>query len=118
MKPLGHAMARGKGLTLQHFMLQSEISKSYRQAVRATRALPDISTRRETLDFLRIDLEKLRGVSDISTIRSTLADFNRNNKHFIPSLGLSSAGMVDQKPPRLIGQKIPRHQTLVRRFFA
>lgn len=28
-------------------------------------ALPDAATRRETLDFLRIDLEKLRGVSEI-----------------------------------------------------
>ena len=31
-------------------------------------ALPDIATRRETLDFLRIDLEKLRGVSEIVSL--------------------------------------------------
>jgi hypothetical protein len=51
-------------------------------------------------------------------IRETLATFKRNNKQFLPSLGLSTAGMDGvTQGSKLVGQKVSRESTLTRRFF-
>lgn len=78
--------------TLQHFLLRTEILKAYRSAVRATRPLPSSEARRETLDFLRDDLEylKRKKITDVKEIRENLAGFKRMMKQFLPSIGLSS----------------------------
>ncbi|KAL7418347.1 hypothetical protein Q5752_006805 [Cryptotrichosporon argae] len=77
------------GPSLQHFIVQAEIVASYRKAVRATRTLPDEPTRRETLDFLRSDLDRLRTVSELETLKSSLQTFNRTLKQLAPSMGLA-----------------------------
>ena len=42
----------------------------------------------------------------------------RNNKQFLPSLGLSTAGMDGvTQGSKLVGQKVSRESTLTRRFF-
>ncbi|BEI88080.1 uncharacterized protein CcaverHIS019_0107980 [Cutaneotrichosporon cavernicola] len=93
-------MRMGPGL--QHFILQAELLSAYRAAVRATRPLPDPQTRRETLDWLRSDIERLRGEMDDDVIRSNLQTFQRNLKTFGPSLSISGLSGIGAK---LIGQK-------------
>ncbi|KAL1409977.1 hypothetical protein Q8F55_003976 [Vanrija albida] len=77
------------GPTLQHFLLRAELLKAYRAAVRATRPLPDAATRRETLDWLRGDIERLKGVTSLDALRSNLSSFNRNLKIMIPNVALT-----------------------------
>ncbi len=102
------------------FILQAELLRAYRAAVRATRreygldlrrspphtlltpALPDPHTRRETLDWLRSDIERLRGELDDDVIRSNLSTFQRNLKTFGPSLGISG---LSGQGAKLIGQR-------------
>lgn len=116
---------RKDGLSLQHFVLRAEAFKAYRTAVRATRPLPDSATRRETLDFLRADLDKLRHVHEISDIRAVLTGFQRTMKQFLPSIGLSSFPSVGEddrglevKHAKLIGRQQNAQDLLVRRFMA
>ncbi|CAK9786020.1 hypothetical protein CC85DRAFT_95904 [Cutaneotrichosporon oleaginosum] len=91
-----------KGPSLQNFILQIELLRAYRAAVRATRPLPDSHTRRETLDWLRSDIERLRGELDDEVIRSNLSTFRRNLKTFTPALGMSGLSGTGAK---LIGQR-------------
>ncbi|GMK54749.1 hypothetical protein CspeluHIS016_0113350 [Cutaneotrichosporon spelunceum] len=91
-----------KGPGLQHFILQAELLRAYRAAVRATRPLPDPHTRREALDWLRSDIERLRGEMDDDVIRANLQTFRRNLKTFEPSLGISGLSGIGAK---LIGQR-------------
>ncbi|KAJ9100596.1 hypothetical protein QFC21_003640 [Naganishia friedmannii] len=95
----------GDGLSLQHFLSRTQILAAYRNSVRATKTLPDSHTRRETLDWLRRDLEKLRGVTDLPTIKEALSAYRRDSKHFIPSVGLSTSSGEDQVTAPLIGRK-------------
>lgn len=109
-------------------------------------------TRRETLDWLRADLDRLRGVTDLvcagfastdcfdtdaspallsrsdrrpgflppqAKLKENLSAFARNHKQFVPSLGLSTAGMEGGPIAKLIGRKGPnKDDVLARRFFA
>lgn len=86
-------------------------------------ALPDSHTRRETLDWLRQDLEKLKGETDLvrtilfysawillisstqHTIKEVLSRFRRDSKQFIPSIGLSTISDGEQATSRLIGRR-------------
>ncbi|KAJ9102281.1 hypothetical protein QFC19_004829 [Naganishia cerealis] len=95
----------GDGLSLQHFLSRTQILAAYRNTVRATKTLPDPHTRRETLDWLRQDLEKLKGVTDLPTIKEALAAYKRDSKHFIPSVGLSTISAEGQVTAPLIGRK-------------
>ncbi|WRT70372.1 uncharacterized protein IL334_007370 [Kwoniella shivajii] len=93
-----------KGPSLQHFIIRAELIQAYRSAVRATRPLPDPQTRRETLDYLRSDLERLKGELDLNKLKSNLSHFNRTVKQMLPSIGLN--GLTQgQSGSRLIGQK-------------
>ncbi|KAK6909581.1 hypothetical protein L486_00768 [Kwoniella mangroviensis CBS 10435] len=95
-----------KGPSLQHFIVRAEMIQAYRSAVRATRPLPDPNTRRETLDFLRADLERLRGEYDLNKLKSNLSHFNRTLKQMLPSIGLNGLTSDEVgKGTRLTGQK-------------
>ncbi|WWD19483.1 hypothetical protein CI109_103943 [Kwoniella shandongensis] len=94
----------GPGPTLQHFILRAELLQAYRKAVRATRPLPDSHTRRETLDFLRSDLERLRFEYELDKIRSHLSHFNKTLKQMTPSLNLTGL-TISGEGAKLIGQK-------------
>ncbi|RSH87778.1 uncharacterized protein EHS24_000294 [Apiotrichum porosum] len=96
------ALRNGPRLSLQHFILQAEIIKAYRAAVRATRPLPDSATRRETLDWLRGDIERLRYETDLERLRTNISSFNRNLKILIPGLGLT--GLTPEHGAKLIGR--------------
>ncbi|RSH91702.1 hypothetical protein EHS25_009071 [Saitozyma podzolica] len=97
------AIKGGPALTLQHFVLQSSILHAYRAAVRATRPLPDVKTRRETLDWLRSDLERLRLVNDLEVLRTGLSNFQRTIKTTMgPSLGLT--GPSPEFAAKLVGR--------------
>ncbi|ORX40727.1 hypothetical protein BD324DRAFT_611874 [Kockovaella imperatae] len=95
-------VSSGAKLTLQHFLLQSSLLHAYRGAVRATRPLPDSLTRRETLDFFRGELEQLRFVTDLETLRTSLSAFQRTTKIMGPQLGLG--GLSSESGSKLIGR--------------
>ncbi|OWT38966.1 hypothetical protein C362_03129 [Cryptococcus neoformans Bt1] len=87
--------------TLKHFIVQAELLQAYRSAVRATKPLPDPQTRREALDFLRSDLERLRQEYDLDTLQSHLSSFRKLVKQMGPSFSFSG----NKTGSRLIGQR-------------
>lgn len=68
-----------------------------------TAALPDPQTRRETLDWLRGDLERLRFETDLEKLRANISMFNKSLKTMTPSLGLG--GLTAESGAKLIGQR-------------
>ncbi|EAL20606.1 hypothetical protein CNBE3140 [Cryptococcus deneoformans B-3501A] len=84
--------------TLKHFIVQAELLQAYRSAVRATK---HPQTRRETLDFLRSDLERLRQEHDLDTLQSHLSSFRKLVKQMRPSFSFSG----NESGSRLIGQR-------------
>ncbi|KAI6031875.1 hypothetical protein PISMIDRAFT_91222 [Pisolithus microcarpus 441] len=59
-------------LTLKHFVLQKEVLNLYRQVIRASRSIPDPSTRSETVAWFRSEIERDRHLTDISVIESKI----------------------------------------------
>ncbi|KZT74710.1 hypothetical protein DAEQUDRAFT_719888 [Daedalea quercina L-15889] len=72
--------------TLKHFILQQRVLTLYRQAVRATRYIPDSKARRETIAWIRSEFERNRGISDVHAIEEKLASGRRELKQILPFL--------------------------------
>ncbi|EKM83740.1 hypothetical protein AGABI1DRAFT_124070 [Agaricus bisporus var. burnettii JB137-S8] len=55
--------------TLKHFILRQEALRLYRHAIRASKAVQDPVTRRDTLAWIRSEFERNRHITDIDKIR-------------------------------------------------
>ncbi|KIK71191.1 hypothetical protein GYMLUDRAFT_149914 [Collybiopsis luxurians FD-317 M1] len=71
-------------LTLKHFILRKQVLDLYRQAVRACRAIPDPSTRRETLNWIRSEFERSKNLTDVVLIEEKLKLGRRELKQMLP----------------------------------
>ncbi|KAL2268217.1 hypothetical protein VTJ83DRAFT_3063 [Remersonia thermophila] len=60
-------------LTLEHFIQRSRVLSFYRTILRGVRRIPDPKTRAETKKFVRDELERRRGVTDLGHIRYLLS---------------------------------------------
>ncbi|KAF9061556.1 complex 1 LYR protein, partial [Rhodocollybia butyracea] len=58
--------------TLKHFILRKQVLDLYRQAARACKAIPDHSTRRETLRWIRDEFERNKDLTDVVDIEEKL----------------------------------------------
>ncbi|KAH9835640.1 uncharacterized protein C8Q71DRAFT_762897 [Rhodofomes roseus] len=72
--------------TLRHFILQQRALTLYRQAVRATRYIPDPDARKETIAWVRAEFERNRRVDDVHLIEEKLASGRRELKQILPFL--------------------------------
>ncbi|KAI9062980.1 hypothetical protein FKP32DRAFT_770636 [Trametes sanguinea] len=54
-------------LTLKHFILKQQALNLYRQAIRASRSIPDKSARTETVAWIRSEFERNRNIYDVRT---------------------------------------------------
>ncbi|KIY72736.1 hypothetical protein CYLTODRAFT_449480 [Cylindrobasidium torrendii FP15055 ss-10] len=70
--------------TLKHFILRQKTLDLYKQAVRASRAIPDPATRRETIGWIRSEIERTRWVFDTSVIESLQGQLRRDIKIMFP----------------------------------
>ncbi|CAL1696032.1 unnamed protein product [Somion occarium] len=73
-------------LTLKHFILQQQVLKLYRQAIRATRGIPDPTSRKETIQWIRTEFERNRHLHDVTSIEDKLAIGRRELKQILPVL--------------------------------
>ncbi|KAG1716575.1 hypothetical protein ID866_627 [Astraeus odoratus] len=64
-------------LTLKHFILQKRVLGLYRNVLRASRAIPDPTTRAEAVAWFRSEIERNRHLTDISAIESKIAVASR-----------------------------------------
>ncbi|KAI0735264.1 hypothetical protein C8Q76DRAFT_277370 [Earliella scabrosa] len=71
-------------LTLKHFILQQRALNLYRQAIRATRSLPDRTVRLETIGWIRSEFERNRYISDVTVIEDKIASGRRELKQLFP----------------------------------
>ncbi|EJF66616.1 complex 1 protein-domain-containing protein [Dichomitus squalens] len=70
--------------TLKHFILKQRVLNLYRQAVRATRSIPDKTTRQETISWLREEFERNRYIQDVTLIEHKISSGRRELKRLFP----------------------------------
>ncbi|RPD63034.1 hypothetical protein L226DRAFT_33508 [Lentinus tigrinus ALCF2SS1-7] len=73
-----------RNLTLKHFILKQRALNLYRQAIRATRSIPDKTTRSETIEWIRGEFERNRRLSDVAIIEDKIASGRRELKQLFP----------------------------------
>ncbi|ODO06782.1 hypothetical protein I350_04141 [Cryptococcus amylolentus CBS 6273] len=99
-----------KNPTLKHFIMRAELLHAYRGAVRSTRPIPDPHTRRETIDFLRADLERLRFEYSLEVLEAHLTSFKRLVKQMAPSFSFSG---LHGSGTKLLGQRRSQQSPLM-----
>ncbi|GLB36313.1 putative complex1_LYR-like [Lyophyllum shimeji] len=73
-------------LTLKHFILKQRVLNLYRYVLRASRAIPDPVTRRETVAWIRGEFERDRHLSDVALIEEKIKMTRREVKQILPTL--------------------------------
>ncbi|KAH7883741.1 hypothetical protein F5I97DRAFT_1814154 [Phlebopus sp. FC_14] len=59
-------------LSLKHFILQKRVLNLYRLVIRASRSIPDPTTRSETIAWFRREIERNRHLTDVDLIEDKL----------------------------------------------
>ncbi|KAF5311759.1 hypothetical protein D9619_003015 [Psilocybe cf. subviscida] len=72
------------GPTLKHFILRQQVLDLYRYAVRASRAIPDPVTRRETIAWIRAEFERNKHLTDVERIEAQIKITRRELKSTLP----------------------------------
>ncbi|KLO16999.1 hypothetical protein SCHPADRAFT_822195 [Schizopora paradoxa] len=70
--------------TLKHFILRHQALALYRFAIRAARHIPDPSSRKETVLWIRGEFERNRGVQDVGRIEDLISSGRREIKQILP----------------------------------
>ncbi|TFK40999.1 complex 1 protein-domain-containing protein [Crucibulum laeve] len=70
--------------TLKHFILKQQVLDLYRHVIRASRAIPDLATRKETVAWIRSDFERNKHVEDVAMIEDALKVARREIKRILP----------------------------------
>ncbi|THU91779.1 hypothetical protein K435DRAFT_758902 [Dendrothele bispora CBS 962.96] len=71
-------------LTLKHFILKKQVFDLYRHVIRASRAIPDRATRRETVAWYRSEFERNRYLTDTDLIEDKLKTVRREVNQILP----------------------------------
>ncbi|KAI0724459.1 hypothetical protein C8T65DRAFT_563387 [Cerioporus squamosus] len=77
-----------RNLTLKHFILRQRALDLYRQAIRATRSIPDRTARLEAIGWIRSEFERNRRLSDVTLIEDKIASGRRELKQLFPGVYL------------------------------
>ncbi|KAI0304826.1 complex 1 protein-domain-containing protein [Russula brevipes] len=70
--------------SLKHFILQQRVFALYRTAIRASRAVPDPATRKETISWIRAEFERNRHVVDLDLVEAKLRAARRELEQVFP----------------------------------
>ncbi|KAI0374259.1 hypothetical protein BV20DRAFT_935562 [Pilatotrama ljubarskyi] len=77
-------------LTLKHFILKQRALNLYRQAIRATRSIPNNETRAETIAWIRSEFERNRRIDDVMVIEDKIASGRRELRQLFPTTYIPS----------------------------
>ncbi|KAG9314511.1 hypothetical protein JVU11DRAFT_5308 [Chiua virens] len=79
-------------LDLKHFILQQRVVNLYRVAIRASRRIPDPSTRAETLLWFRAEIERNKHLTDTlqDAIENQLTIASREIRQLFPGISSDS----------------------------
>ncbi|KAJ6604340.1 hypothetical protein DFH09DRAFT_1122360 [Mycena vulgaris] len=78
-------------LTLRHFILQQEVLRLYRYAIRSSRAIHDPLTRRETILWIRAEFERNRHLTDLALIEDKLKTGRREIRQVLPTASTANS---------------------------
>ncbi|KAF8269370.1 complex 1 protein-domain-containing protein [Lactarius quietus] len=69
---------------LRHFIQKQNVFNLYRQAIRASRAIPDPGARKETLSWIRAEFERNRHITDLDLVEDKLRAGRRELVRVLP----------------------------------
>ncbi|ESK98363.1 hypothetical protein Moror_113 [Moniliophthora roreri MCA 2997] len=72
-------------LTLKHFILRKQVLDLYRHAIRSSRVIPNRIARRETIAWIRSELERNKYITDVHVIEDKLKVGRREINEILPS---------------------------------
>ncbi|KAJ8084198.1 hypothetical protein PM082_002965 [Marasmius tenuissimus] len=72
-------------LTLKHFILRQQVLDLFRHAIRASRDIPNTTARRETVAWIRSEIERNRALTDTSLIEEKLKICRREINEILPT---------------------------------
>ncbi|KAF9044876.1 hypothetical protein BDZ89DRAFT_942765 [Hymenopellis radicata] len=70
--------------TLKHFLLRQKTLALYRHAIRASQAISDPGARKETVEWVRCEIERNRHVTDVRKIEDLVQQGRRDLKQIFP----------------------------------
>ncbi|KAI0815179.1 hypothetical protein BC629DRAFT_1469884 [Irpex lacteus] len=74
-----------KQLTLKHFILKQRVLDLYRYAIRSSRGIPDPTSRKETIAWIRGEFERNRHIEDLGVIEDKISVGRREIKQILPA---------------------------------
>ncbi|KAH6917223.1 hypothetical protein BKA70DRAFT_1251669 [Coprinopsis sp. MPI-PUGE-AT-0042] len=83
MHPAGFKNARQ--LTLKHFLLKQQVLDLYKHTIRASRGILDPMTRRETVAWIRSEIERSKHLDDTNLIEDRLKVCRREIRQILPT---------------------------------
>ncbi|PVF93642.1 hypothetical protein CPB86DRAFT_789902 [Serendipita vermifera] len=89
---------RASHLTLKHFVLRVKVLSFYRDVVRASRHIPDPGSRKDTVKWLRGEMEQSSGLTDTDEIEQRLSYLQRLMKQVLPGFELAARTRKQKKP--------------------
>ncbi|TFK30602.1 hypothetical protein FA15DRAFT_699045 [Coprinopsis marcescibilis] len=75
-----------KRLTLKHFILNQQFLNLYRHSIRASRGIKDPVTRKETLAWIRSEIERIPRLQDADLLEERLKVCRRELRQILPTL--------------------------------
>ncbi|KAF8922385.1 hypothetical protein CPB85DRAFT_1267321 [Mucidula mucida] len=70
--------------TLKHFILREKVLALYRDAIRASQAISDPGARKETVLWVRSEIERNRHVNDVHRLEDLVRQGRRDLKQIFP----------------------------------
>ncbi|KAJ8597037.1 hypothetical protein M405DRAFT_780901 [Rhizopogon salebrosus TDB-379] len=70
---------------LKYFILQQRVIHLYRNAIRASRNIPDPRARSETIAWFRSEIERNRWLTDVAIIEDKITTARREIRQILPS---------------------------------
>ncbi|KAI0257495.1 complex 1 protein-domain-containing protein [Lactifluus subvellereus] len=71
-------------LSLKHFILKQRVLSLYRTAIRASRAIPDRATRKETIEWVRTEFERNKHITNPDLVEDKLRAGRRELEQVLP----------------------------------
>ncbi|KAF8898563.1 hypothetical protein BD779DRAFT_1431724 [Infundibulicybe gibba] len=72
-------------LSLKHFILKQQVFDLYRYAIRASRVIPNPLARRETIAWIRGEIEINRHLTNVHIIEDKIKIIHREIRQILPS---------------------------------
>ncbi|KIM25039.1 hypothetical protein M408DRAFT_329852 [Serendipita vermifera MAFF 305830] len=85
------------GLSLKHFILRVKVLHFYRSVIRASRFIPSVDGRKDTIRWVREEIEQSSHLTNTERIEQELSHLQRLMKQALPGFELAAKSKIMPK---------------------